>query len=241
MTFPTLRPAGIDGLLISFADSLSEPANRAALGLRARLERAGWPEIEETSASLVSVLVRFDPMRLSSAELETRLHTVLSETDWYAADLPTGRHLWRIPCVFGTDLAPQLEEAAELAGLPPAAAVENIAATRLRVQTIGFAPGQPYLGALDDAWDIPRQTQLTAQVPIGAVCVAIRQLVMFATASPTGWRHIGQTAFRGFRPESDQPFILNPGDEILYEPVSPDALHDLQNTPNGGARREAIT
>lgn len=240
MTFPKLHPAGIDGLLIRFADTLSEAANRAALAFRARLAQEAWPEIEETSASLVSVLIRFDPMQSGPDNLKERVQALLGTVDWYAADLPAGRRLWRIPCVFGGDLAPQLEEAAALANMTPKAAIENIAATRLRVQTIGFAPGQPYLGTLDTSWDIPRQTHLTAQVPVGAIAVAIRQLVMFPIASPTGWRHIAQTTFRSFRPDSEQPFLLRPGDDILYVPVSAERLDALKTAEHGGATMEEI-
>ena len=73
MTFPKLHPAGIDGLLIRFADTLSEAANRAALAFRARLAQEAWPEIEETSASLVSVLIRFDPMQSGPDNLKERV------------------------------------------------------------------------------------------------------------------------------------------------------------------------
>lgn len=238
--FPLLRPAGLDGMLISFADSLGEAANRAALSLRAALEQADWPEIEETSTSLVSVLVRFDAMRTDHDAVGARIAELLASTDWYATDLPHGRRLWHIPCVFGTSLAPQLEEAAALAGMSPADAIESIAQTRLRVQTIGFAPGQPYLGTLPEQWDIPRQTALTAQIPVGSVAVAIRQLVMFTIPSPTGWRHVGQTAFRSFRPESETPFVLRAGDEIRYVPTTPETLGDLSKHPDGGATVEPI-
>ena len=99
----------------------------------------------------------------------------------------------------------------------------------------------PYLGELPPDWDIPRQTQLTGQVPAGGLCVAIRQLVLFPVATPTGWRHIGQTAFRLFRPEADQPFMLRPGDEVLFPPTTPETLATLRDEPNGGATSEAIS
>ena len=75
--------------------------------------------------------------------------------------------------------------------------------------------------------------RLTAQVPAGGLCVAIRQLVLFPVATPTGWRHIGQTAFRLFRPGSDHPFVLRPGDEVVFEPTTPETLANLQGDANG--------
>ncbi|MCB2131969.1 MAG: carboxyltransferase domain-containing protein, partial [Rhodobacteraceae bacterium] len=109
--------------------------------------------------------------------------------------------------------------------------------------TIGFAPGQPYLGELSPRWDIPRQVALTRRVPEGALVVAIRQLILFSAATPTGWRHIGQTAFRAFRPESADPFPLRPGDELLFPAIEPGELAAIRAADthgDGGASVEVI-
>lgn len=238
--FPRIDRVGIDGLLIRFDDRLTETANRAALALRAALDRADLPAMQELSASLVSVLIRFDALRVPHAKIETAIMTILHKRDWYAAELPQGRRLWRVPAIFGGDLAPQLNEAAGLAGLTPEQAIQSLTQSPVRVQTIGFAPGQPYLGTLPKVWDIPRQTGLTKEVPPGAIAVAIRQLVMFSVASPTGWRHVGQTALRLFRPDVDQPFILRPGDEVLYEPVNRETFETLSHNADGGAVAQVI-
>ena len=88
---PMIRTAGVDGLLVSFADALSETANRATLAFRAAVEVAAWDGVEETSSSLVSTYVRFDPVHLDHAALRTLLEALLASRDWYAADLPGGR------------------------------------------------------------------------------------------------------------------------------------------------------
>lgn len=239
-SWPKIRTAGYDGFAISFGDRLSEPANRAALAFRDALDRSPVEGIEETSTSLVSTYVRFDPVACPHATMQAALQALLDQQDWTTAPLPTGRKLWRVPTVFGGDAAPQLAEAAAAAGLSPEAAVQTISGTQVRVQTIGFAPGMPYLGELPAEWDIPRQTELTAQVPAGGLCVAIRQLVLFPVATPTGWRHIGQTALRLFRPDAQDPFILRPGDEVRFDPVSAEVLASLQGDPDGGARAEVL-
>lgn len=240
MTYPTLRPAGFDGFLVSFGDALSDRTNRAALAFRAALEAADLPGMRETSTSLASAYLRFDPGQTGHDDMRAALTGLLDARDWYDAPLPEGRSLWRIPVVFGGEHGPQLEEAAELADMDAAAAVASITEARLRVQTIGFAPGMPYLGDLGAPWDIPRQSQLTAEVPRGGLCVAVRQLVLFPNATPTGWRHIGQTRVRLFRPDAATPFLLKPGDEITFEQVDAAALDALGDDPDGGAVREDL-
>lgn len=238
--YPVIRTAGVTGMLISFDNKLSESANRAALAFRAAVVAEAWDGIEEVSTSLVSVSIRFDPLHLAHVMLQARLQRLLDSQNWFLADMPTGRRLWRIPTVFGTDLAPQLGEAAEVAGISEAEAITSLQQSRVRVQTIGFAPGQPYLGELPEVWDIPRQAELTKRIPEGALAVAIRQLVLFSASTPTGWRHVGQTAIKLFQPQAQDPFVLRAGDEILFHAVTPEELKNLRHDPMGGATQEAI-
>ena len=238
---PEIRTVGVDGMLVSFGNRLSEPANRAALAFRAALAKESWDGVEEVSTSLVSAYVRFDLRHVDHAGLRARLEQLLAQRDWYAAELPGQRRFWRIPAVFGTDLAPQLSQAAEAAGMSEAEAVASLSSARVRVQTIGFAPGQPYLGELPAAWDIPRQSQLTSRIPEGALAVAIRQLVLFSVATPTGWMHAGQTAVRLFRPDAEEPFLLRPGDEVQFTSVTPEELQGLRRDPLGGAKAEDLS
>jgi len=240
-SWPRIRTVGIDGMLVSFGDTLREEANRAALAFRAAVDREAWDGVEETATSLASTFVRFDPLILRHDTLRERLHRLLGAMNWYAADLPRGRRLFHIPTVFGTDLAPQLSEAAQAAGLSETEAIASITANRVRVQTIGFAPGQPYLGTLPDAWNIPRQQDLTPRVTEGALVVAIRQLVLFSVTAPTGWRHIGQTACRLFRPQSDTPFLLRPGDEVQFHAITREEYDVIStDTSNGGITQECL-
>ncbi|WP_226621817.1 5-oxoprolinase subunit B family protein [Alloyangia pacifica] len=239
-SYPLLRTAGIDGMLVSFGDRLGEAANRAALAFRAALERESWDGVEEISSSLVSAYLRFDPLALSHATLEARLRGLIASRDWLRAELPHGRRLHRIPTVYGGSLAPQLGEAAQAAGMSEAEAVASLSAARVRVTALGFAPGQPYLGELPEAWNIPRQQALTPRVPQGALVLAIRQFVIFSVTAPTGWRHVGQTAAPLFRLGAERPFLLAPGDEVEFPQVSEEVFAKMCDDPEGGATWEAL-
>jgi len=242
--WPKIRTVGLSGLLVTFAGEMSEPANRAALALRAAVEAENWPEVSETSTSLVSTFLAVDLAAIRPEEMRERLEALLESRDWQEAPLPPGRTLWHVPTLYGTDLAPQLEEAAAVAGLDPDEAIRQLSTARVRVLTIGFAPGQPYMGELSETWNIPRQKGLTPSVPPSALVVAIRQLIIFTNASPTGWRHVGQTAFRTFRPEAKRPFALSPGDELTFPAIARvelEKLRDRDESGQGGAEREALS
>jgi len=240
---PTIRSVGLDGVLVTFGDKATDGANRAAIAFRGVVDALDLPEVSETSSTLVSVFLRVDLSEHRFDAVRGRLAEALGDRDWSDAPLPAGRRLWTIPAVFGGTRAPQLAEAAEAAGLTVAQAEKELTETRLRVLTLGFAPGQPYLGTLGAAWDIPRQVGLTPNVPTGALVAAVRQICLFAKDTPTGWRHVGQSAFRCFRPRGDTPFPLSPGDEVQFTAISEAELtqieaHDADGT--GGAVTEVL-
>ena len=242
--WPQIRTVGMSGVLVTFAAAMSEPANRAALAFRAAVEAEHWPDVTETSTSLISTFLQVDLAITLVEALQERLMDLLKSQDWFSAPLPAGRKLWHVPTLYGTDRAPQLEEAAAVAGVDPDAAIREISGSRVRVLTIGFAPGQPYLGELSETWNIPRQQGLSKSIPAGALVIAIRQLIVFTNATQTGWRHIGQTAFKTFRPQSDQPFTLSPGDELTFPAISQAEFDEIETKDTsglGGATHEALT
>ena len=238
---PRIATVGLSGLAVTFADRMDDRANRAAIAFRAAIDAQDWAEVTETASTLVSTYLAVDLAEHDPDELRARLEALLDSRDWLAADLPSGRMRWTIPMCFGTDRAPQLAEAAAAAGLSEGEARKSLASATPRVITVGYAPGQPYLGPLDAAWDIPRQADLTPKVPAGALVVAIRQFVLFTAAMPTGWRHVGQTAFRPFDPDRETPIAFSPGDEVRFAEISDSELAELEKGDSwGGAEWEAI-
>jgi len=231
-------------MLVTFSDVLTDGANGAALAFRAAVEDLDLKGVSETSTSLTSAFVTFDPLVLKREALRRTLSELVEDRDWLTAKLPGNRVRWIIPSLFGGDVTgPQLEEAARLADVSAEDAILELCAKPLRVMTLGFAPGQPYLGSLPENWAIPRQTGLTKRVPVGAITVAIRQIVLFSTSTPTGWRQVGICGFKAFRREAEQPFALRPGDEIQFQPVLEQEYDDIQardQSGDGGATHEIL-
>lgn len=240
MQDPEIQPLGIDGILVRFARTMSEPANARAIAFGGQVTAADIDGVTEVATSLVSVRVAFDPHKTDRASLTTKLRALTQD---HALSTRQSYRLWRIPTAFGADYAPELEDAAALAGLGAAQAVAQIAQEQVRVLAIGFAPGQPYLGLLPPHFDIPRRETLADGVPRGALICAVRQLILWAADAPTGWRHIGQTAFEVYRPHATDPFAFRAGDRVQFTPVSDTAFRDIEanSDADGGATCEVIS
>ncbi len=234
-TAPQLLPYGPDAVIVRFSLTPDPVANIAAQIFSERAEIASIQGVCEIVPSLASVLVRFDPVTIGRDQIMKDLQNLLAGTDWASVTPPNPTRRWTIPAVFGGEHGPQLEEAGTCAGLSESAAMAALTDTPLRVLAIGFAPGQPYLGLLPEEWNFPRQSALTPQVPAGALVVAVRQVVLFANPSATGWRWVGQTTFRPFRPEGPDPFPLRSGDEVRFEQISQEQYETLLSGENSGA------
>lgn len=219
-TTPLFRPAGDSGIIVEFGDRLSESISNAVLAFDARLRACNLPAVIETAPAIRSVFVRFDPLITSPAALRDKLSELLAERNWLEAPPPDNRRLWRLPARYGGDAGRELAEVADLAGMSEDHTIQDHAETRQRVLMLGFAPGFAYLGGLSKAWAIPRLPYVKPEVPPGSISVAVRQTTFSATTIPTGWRTIARTPFLSFDLRKDPAFLLEPGDEITFEPIS---------------------
>jgi len=232
---PIFHNAGDSGLLIEFGTGFNERVNNAVIAFETAVQNLKLKGMVETTPSIKSVLVRFDPLTLYPAKLRDHLSDLIGSRNWMAAEPPASRKRWRIPALYGGAAGPDLAEMATLMGLSEAATIESHASARQRIYMIGFAPGQAYLGLLGPEWDIPRLTKINPNTPTGSILTALRQTNLYARPNPTGWRVIGRSPFRSFLPESGQPFKLAAGDEVIFEPINATEYKRLDDQTRRGA------
>ncbi len=234
---PVFKNAGDSGLIVEFGTGFDVRVNNAVIAFESAFAEQRLNGVVDTTPTIKSVLIRYNPLTLAPAELRRRVSGLMESRDWLKVDQPEGRSLWRIPALYGGEAGPDLAETADLIGMSEDAAIESHCRTRQRVFMIGFAPGQAYLGILGPEWNIPRLNKVTPFSPAGSILVAVSQTALYAVPNPTGWRLIGRTPFRGFAPQDQTPFKLSAGDEIVFEAVS---KADYQQLEKRAAKGEMV-
>jgi KipI family sensor histidine kinase inhibitor len=192
-----------------------EAANRAALAAAAALEAAPPPGLTAAVPGIASLLICFEPLAISHAEVEALLRGLLAAG---ASAGETGRVV-TIPVAYGGEQGPDLEEVAAALGLTAAEVVALHTAAPMRVMMIGFAPGYPYIGPLHPALRLPRRATPRAAVPAGSVAIAAGLAGIYPARLPGGWHLIGRTDVRLFDPAADPPALLAPGDMVQFVPA----------------------
>ena len=206
---PLILPLGDRGLLVRFADTLSEPANRAALAFSGRAHVAGLPGVDEVVPNLVSVLLRCVP-DADFDQLAGEVRLLLSAP----SDGPQPALEHDVSVDFDGE---DIDEVADRLRLDREAFVTEHCARPLQVLATGFAPGFVYLGFHPQALQVPRRTEVRRQVPAGTVLFAAGQTAITSTPIPTGWHVIGHTDFRNFDAARLPPTRLAAGDMVRFE------------------------
>lgn len=214
---PTLLPLGDAALLIRFATSLTDQANRTAIACAQALARDPVPGVVEVVPSLVSVLLRYDPRTVA---LNTLMGEVRLRLFGLSVDEVTSPPTRTIPTHFGGEAGPDLDEVAAALGLTADAFVAAHNATELRVLATGFAPGFVYCGFHPETLVLPRRSVVRRSVPKGSVLFAAGQTAIAATEIPTGWHVIGHTDFANFDVAALPPTTLAPGDQLVFEALA---------------------
>lgn len=218
-------PAGDTGLTVQFEGDSPRATNARALQLHRLLAEKPLPGVIETVPTFRSLTVHYDPGRTSQAELVDGIGRLSGDLD--GGDLREPDR-WRLPVCFDQDgFAPDLQEVARQTGLSTAEILDALTGTVQSVYMLGFAPGQPYLGDLPEALSIPRRQNPVGKVRAGSVLTATARTVVYPVENPTGWYVVGCTPLPLFRPDDEFPTLLQPGDEVVFEPISKNEFQRL--------------
>jgi inhibitor of KinA len=207
----TIVPASDRSLLVCFGEEITPEVHRRVRGFAGSFRAPG---VSNLHPAYTSVLISFDPMRTTHAEMEAavRKNAALDEP---AAD----PRLIEIPVYYGGEFGPDLEDVAALTGLSAARVVEIHASAEYLVYFLGFSPGFPYLGGMPESIAAPRLAAPRKLVPAGSVAIGGRQTGIYPVASPGGWRLIGRTPLELFRADREPPAWLSMGDRVRFTPV----------------------
>lgn len=207
--------AGDRALVVEFGDRIDRTLSNDVLRLDAILRSERLSGVVETVPTFRSLMVHYDPLITSRADLECAIAGLLDRDQGSGH---TGR-LWRVPVCYEGDLAPDLAEVARLTGLAPADIVALHSGTRYHVYMLGFLPGFPYMGDLPEALALPRRADPRLRVPAGSISIATSLTAIYPYESPGGWHLIGATPIRLFDIARMPPALFAPGDAVRFEPI----------------------
>lgn len=227
---PRFLPCGDAAVTVELGTGIDPGISARALALDAALNAMRIPGLIETVPTYRSVMVQFDPLAFDYDGFEQRVRALAGTLE---ATAKAGRR-WKVPVVYGGSFGIDLEATAERHGLTPAQLIAKHAAPVYRVYMIGFMPGFTYLGGLDPSIATPRRVDPRSMTPAGVISIGGIQALIGGQAMPSGWHILGRTPVRTFMTGREPAFLIEAGDEVVFEPVAPGRWEALDRAAAAG-------
>ncbi|HEV8306383.1 MAG TPA: 5-oxoprolinase subunit PxpB [Methylomirabilota bacterium] len=234
---PRVLPAGDLAVSVELADEISREANARVRTLERLLAEARLPGIVETVPTFRSLLVSYDPLVLGWEDLLGHLQALVPRLA--AAAPPPGRRV-ELPCAYGGEHGPDLEEVARRLGLAPDEVVRLHAGAEYFVYFVGFTPGLPYMTGMPERLTIPRLDRPRTKTPPGSVGIGGSQCSIYSVESPGGFWVLGRTPLALYAPASAEPILLRAGDRVRFRPIDADEFRAIADAVAAGTYRPRI-
>jgi KipI family sensor histidine kinase inhibitor len=213
---PRMRLMGDSGVLFEFGDLIAPEINQRVRLVAKALEQKMPLGVSEVMPTYRSVLVIYDPIQTTPENLEIHLEDL--ENNLECLELPSPKRV-EIPVCYGEGFGPDLSFVAEHTGLIAKEIKRIHSSHEYQIFMIGFTPGFPFLGGMDERLATPRLKTPRKLVPAGSVGIANNQTGIYPVDSPGGWQIIGRTPLRLFSPTKKNPFLYSAGDRIKFKPI----------------------
>lgn len=225
----SIRPLGDSALVVQLADGIDSIIHKRIIKLVNLIEREPFCGMLEAVPCYNSVTVYYNPIALrkdGDIEGKNAFEKASASINCYLKKLDespiVNKRLIEIPVVYGERFGPDLEYIAKYHNITPEKVIELHAKKDYLVYMIGFAPGFPYLGEIDERLATPRKAKPRPAIPAGSVGIAGEQTGIYSLETPGGWQVIGQTPVDLFTPKASRPTLLESGDEIRFVPITED-------------------
>ena len=228
-----LAPSGDLALVASFGNEISEALNTKVRSLMLAIQKVQVEGIVEMTPTYCSLMIHYDPLRIGYEALCEKVRETLGSLD--DIELPEPMVI-EIPTLYGGEYGPDLEFVAKHNGLTTEEVVEIHASKIYRIYMIGFTPGFPYLGGMDERIATPRLETPRTKIAGGSVGIAGAQTGIYPIDSPGGWQIIGRTPVPLYDPLSEEPILLKAGESIRFVPIDEETYDRMSREAQDKAR-----
>ena len=227
--YPLIQPLGDSALFVQLGEGIAPAIQEKAKNLMQLLIEHPFEGWIECVPAYNNITVYYDPTRVlpspgfgtgtSFQKVSAYIQKLMQHLGEQAAS--KGRTV-TIPVLYGGDYGPDLAYVAEANGLTTDEVIQIHSGNEYLVYMIGFAPGFPFMGGMDERIATPRKESPRMAIHPGSVGIAGKQTGIYPLETPGGWQIIGRTPIDLFLPEQSPPTLLQAGDLIRFAPISLD-------------------
>lgn len=220
-----IKPAGDRAVVVELGNCISEAVNKQVMLLEKKIEECRIPGVLETVPAFASLLICYQPLVTDDRAVTEAVRRL--EMQMGDGMTQKGKTV-EIPVCYGGIYGEDLGFVAEHAGLSESEVIRLHSDREYRIYMLGFLPGFPYLGGMDERLFTPRLSNPRIRIPAGSVGIGGEQTGIYPLDSPGGWQLIGRTPYRLFSPDQGGRMLYEAGDRIRFVPIGEQEFEEIQ-------------
>lgn len=173
-----------------------------------------------------SMLFTLDKM----ANIDDTIQAVENSLDMVQNSEPPEAKLVEVPVLYGGNYGKDIQRVVQFSRLSEDEIIQRHQSGNYLVYFLGFSPGFPYIGGMDQNLKTPRLQTPRKRVPQGSVAIAGGQTGIYPFPSPGGWNLIGRTPLKIFNISNPKKSLIQMGDKVQFKSISEDEYERLKES-----------
>ncbi len=228
-------PIGDAAASIDLGNIIDEGLNRKAIAIQDWLSANPFEGLKDVVIAYSSVSIYYDPVlvRRKNNIKSTAFEFIREklETAFYESYVDEGNNheIFRIPVCYSSDFGIDIHFLSNKNNISREEIIQLHTSKIYRVYMIGFLPGFPYLGKIDEKLTIERKAN-PIPVTAGSVGIAGNQTGIYPLNCPGGWQIIGRTPLKLFEANVSVPVMLHIGDLVQFYEIGMEEFQKFHHT-----------
>ena len=173
-----------------------------------------------------SMLFTLDKM----ANMDDTIQAVENSLDMVQNSEPPEAKLVEVPVLYGGNYGKDIQRVVQFSRLSEDEIIQRHQSGNYLVYFLGFSPGFPYIGGMDQNLKTPRLQTPRKRVPQGSVAIAGGQTGIYPFPSSGGWNLIGRTPLEIFNRSNPKNSLIQMGDRVQFKSISKDEFDQLMES-----------
>ena len=217
------------GISCDFGDEVNKKTNKEVIRLFNFIQESVNSKkikgILNYTPSYNKLIINFELGQTKSKEIIE----FINSSDYSKTTLSEKNKVVEIPICYDEEFALDIKRLEEKTKLNFKKIINEHLNTDFFVYMIGFVPGQPFLGDLNnnlyhDRLDTPR-----VKINKGSVGIVEKFCTIYTFESPGGWNIIGKTPLDLFNISKKNTSVLSPGDTVKFKSITKKDLLSFKN------------